>query len=55
MLAQVISNPDMRYLDPYSGTGSCHWGLRSLVVLAFMQRADAPFWTGSTGSFCPSK
>ncbi len=44
MLTQGYFEPDMRYLDLYSGTGSCHWGLRSLV-LAFMQRADAPFWT----------
>jgi hypothetical protein len=35
---------DARYLDQYSGPGSCHWGLRSLV-LAYMQRTDARFWT----------
>jgi hypothetical protein len=35
---------DPRIIDPYSGPGSCHWGLRSLT-LAFMAGPDHPFWT----------
>jgi hypothetical protein len=34
---------DLRFVDYYTGPGSCHWGLRSLV-LAFLQPPDADFW-----------
>lgn len=35
---------DARLVDAYSGAGSCHWGLRSLM-LAFYAPAGHPFWT----------
>jgi hypothetical protein len=35
---------DPRFVDCYSGPGSYHWGLRSLV-LAFMHRPGSRFWT----------
>lgn len=43
-LTQGYFAADPRIVDAYTGTGSCHWGLRSLV-LAFMQPPGAPFWT----------
>jgi hypothetical protein len=46
-LTQGYLDPDPRVVDAYTGTGSCHWGLRSLV-LAYMQPADAPFWVAPT-------
>jgi len=42
-LTQGYFLPDPRLLDRYSGTGSCHWGLRSLV-LAFMHPTGDSFW-----------
>jgi hypothetical protein len=44
-LTQGYFRSDVRIVDNYSGTGSCHWGLRSLV-LAFLHGADDPFWAG---------
>ncbi len=35
---------DPRLVDDYTGPGSCHWGLRPLV-LAFMNDAHSHFWT----------
>jgi len=43
-LTQGYFKADPRLLDQYSGTGSCHWGLRSLV-LAFMHPAGDRFWS----------
>ena len=43
-LTQGYFEPDPRFVDRYSGPGSTHWGLRSLV-LAFMHRQGSPFWT----------
>jgi hypothetical protein len=43
-LTQGYFKSDPRLLDVYSGTGSCHWGLRSLV-LAFMHPAGDGFWS----------
>jgi hypothetical protein len=43
-LSQGYYGPDLRFLDDYSGAGSCQWGLRSLV-LAFMHGAGEKFWT----------
>jgi hypothetical protein len=45
-LTQGYFTADPRLLDRYSGTGSCHWGLRSLV-LAFMHPAGDRFWTAA--------
>jgi hypothetical protein len=45
-LTQGYFGADPRLLDQYSGTGSCHWGLRSLV-LAFMHPAGDRFWTAA--------
>lgn len=45
-LTQGYFSADPRLLDRYSGTGSCHWGLRSLV-LAFMHPAGDSFWTAA--------
>lgn len=42
-LTQGYFAPDLRFLDNYSGGGSCQWGLRSLV-LAFMHAAGDHFW-----------
>ena len=44
-LTQGYFDPDPRFLDRYTGTGSCHWGLRSLV-LAFMHESASRFWIG---------
>jgi hypothetical protein len=43
-LTQGYFGADLRLLDLYSGSGSCHWGLRSLV-LAFMHPAGDAFWS----------
>jgi hypothetical protein len=48
-LSQGYYQPDLRFLDRYSGPGSCHWGLRSLTM-AFLFAADDPFWTVQPGS-----
>ena len=45
-LTQGYFAADPRFLDLYSGTGSCAWGLRSLV-LAFMHPAGDEFWTAA--------
>lgn len=45
-LTQGYFAADPRFLDRYSGTGSCGWGLRSLV-LAFMHPAGDEFWTAA--------
>jgi hypothetical protein len=45
-LTQGYFKADPRVLDPYSGTGSCHWGLRSLI-LAFMHPPGDRFWTAT--------
>jgi hypothetical protein len=45
-LTQGYFRADPRMLELYSGTGSCHWGLRSLV-LAFMHPAGDRFWTAA--------
>jgi hypothetical protein len=42
-LTQGYYRADLRFVDYYTGAGSCHWGLRSLV-LALMQPPDAAFW-----------
>jgi hypothetical protein len=42
-LTQGYFGADLRWLDRYSGAGSCQWGLRSLV-LAFMHPANDTFW-----------
>jgi hypothetical protein len=43
-LTQGYFGSDLRFLDEYSGGGSCQWGLRSLV-LAYMHGAREHFWT----------
>jgi hypothetical protein len=45
-LTQGYFTADLRLLDTYSGTGSCHWGLRSLV-LALMHPANDAFWNAT--------
>src|SRR5262249_20964993 len=45
-LTQGYFQADLRLLDVYSGTGSCHWGLRSLV-LAFMHPKGDLFWSAA--------
>jgi hypothetical protein len=45
-LTQGYFGTDLRFLDRYSGTGSCGWGLRSLV-LAFMHPAGDEFWSAA--------
>lgn len=42
-LTQGYYRTDLRFLDYYSGPGSCHWGLRSLV-LAFLHAPNSDFW-----------
>jgi hypothetical protein len=42
-LTQGYYRTDLRIVDYYSGPGSCHWGLRSLV-LAFLHAPDSDFW-----------
>lgn len=43
-LTQGYFDNDPRFVDPYTGPGSSHWGLRSLV-LALMHGRGAAFWT----------
>jgi hypothetical protein len=43
-LTQGYFAEDLRFLDEYSGGGSCQWGLRSLV-LAFMHGTSDHFWS----------
>jgi hypothetical protein len=43
-LTQGYFDNDPRFVDRYTGTGSCHLGLRSLV-LALMQPRGTAFWT----------
>lgn len=43
-LTQGYIDTDPRVVDRYTGAGSCHWGLRSLV-LAYMQPPTAAVWT----------
>ena len=47
-LSQGYYDPDLRFLDRYSGPGSCQWGLRSLI-LSFLFAADDPFWSVQPG------
>jgi hypothetical protein len=42
-LTQGYYRTDLRFVDYYSGPGSCHWGLRSLV-LAYLQPPQSDFW-----------
>jgi hypothetical protein len=42
-LTQGYFRNDLRFVDYYTGPGSCHWGLRSLV-LAFLQPPQSAFW-----------
>jgi len=42
-LTQGYYRSDLRFVDYYSGPGSCHWGLRSLV-LAFVHAPGSDFW-----------
>jgi hypothetical protein len=42
-LTQGYYRADLRFVDFYSGPGSCHWGLRSLV-LAFLHAPGSDFW-----------
>jgi hypothetical protein len=44
-LTQGYFGSDFRILDNYSGTGSCQWGVRSLIV-AFLHAPEDRFWTG---------
>jgi hypothetical protein len=42
-LTQGFYRADLRYVDEYTGPGSCNWGLRSLV-LAYLNAPDSAFW-----------
>ncbi len=42
-VTQGYCGADLRFLDEYSGQGSCLWSLRSLVT-ALAHPPDAPFW-----------
>jgi len=42
-LTQGYFGSDPRFVDKYSGAGSCHWGLRSLT-LAFLHGPQDEFW-----------
>jgi hypothetical protein len=44
-LTQGYEGTDLRFLENYSGPGSCQWGLRSLV-LAFAHAPGDRFWEG---------
>lgn len=44
-LSMGYFNNDERFVNNYSGSGSCLWGLRSLVV-AFMNEPKSTFWVG---------
>lgn len=43
-VTQGYHGPDERFLDRYSGPGSCQWSLRSLVM-AFHEGNGSLFWT----------
>jgi hypothetical protein len=43
-VTQGYCGPDLRFLENYSGQGSCLWSLRSLI-LAFFCPEGSPFWT----------
>ncbi|HEY3809529.1 MAG TPA: DUF2264 domain-containing protein [Steroidobacteraceae bacterium] len=43
-LSQGYHGTDLRFLDHYSGPGSCNWGLRSLV-LASLHAPGSEFWS----------
>jgi hypothetical protein len=43
-LTQGYFRTNLRFLDLYSGPGSCNWGLRSLV-LAYLNAPGSAFWT----------
>ncbi|WP_235720794.1 DUF2264 domain-containing protein [Magnetospirillum molischianum] len=43
-VTQGYCHEDLRLLDNYSGSSSCLWSLRSLIV-AFLYPPDSPFWT----------
>jgi hypothetical protein len=43
-LTQGYFQDDLRVLDNYSGPGSSHWGLRSLIP-ALLHPAGSGFWT----------
>lgn len=45
-LTQGYEGPQPDLLENYSGRGSCHWGLRSLVA-AYWQPPDGPIWTAT--------
>ncbi len=45
-LTQGYFEADARLLDNYTGSGGCHWGLRSLV-LAFLHPPEDAFWTAA--------
>ena len=45
-LTQGYLDTDLRFLDRYSGAGSCHWGLRSLTLAMMHFRGD-DFWRTS--------
>jgi hypothetical protein len=42
-LTQGYYRTDLRFLDYYSGPGSCNWGLRSLA-LAYLHAPGSQFW-----------
>lgn len=44
-LTQGYYGTDLRFVDQYTGAGSCHWGLRSLVLALFHDK-EAAFWAG---------
>ena len=48
-LTQGYHASDPRFVERYTGAGSCHWGLRSLV-LAFLHPPEASFWTAPAAS-----
>jgi len=45
-LTQGYYRSDLRFVDFYTGPGSCQWGLRSLV-LAFLRPPESDFWQAS--------
>ncbi len=52
VITQGYYGTDLRLLDNYSGPGSCYMSTRSLVV-AFMQKPDAPLWRDSPSARLP--
>ncbi len=43
-LTQGYFGDDLRFVDVYTGPGSCHWGTRSLVI-AMLNPPASDFWT----------